>query len=213
VPSAKSVAKREASHVYVALLRGINVGGNNLVSMKSLKDNFEQLGFTGVKTYINSGNVIFRSPETDARALEDTIDRMLERSYKVKGRTVVRTKREIARVVRTLEREPPLQAEWKCNVVFLRSTIDPKATLKGIPIRSQTERVVCCPGTWLWFVSAQGFSSSAMMKVGRSPLYREMTVRNPNTTRAVLALMEAADLRSPAPRGHSHGRGRAGVPR
>lgn len=179
--------------VYVALLRGINVGGNNMVSMKALKASFEKLGFTGVKTYINSGNVIFGSPETDARTLEDRIDRMLERTYKLKGRTVVRSKREMRQVVRALEQEPALDAEWKCNVVFLRSAIDPKATLKNIPMEAETERVVCCPGTWLWFVSSRNFSRSAIMKVGRSPLYQEMTVRNVNTTKAVLALMEAAD--------------------
>ena len=47
--------------VYVALLRGINVGGKNIVEMARLKQAFEELGFTSVKTYINSGNVIFRA--------------------------------------------------------------------------------------------------------------------------------------------------------
>ena len=46
--------------VFVALLRGINVGGNCTVNMKELKNYFEELGYKGVKTYINSGNVIFQ---------------------------------------------------------------------------------------------------------------------------------------------------------
>jgi uncharacterized protein (DUF1697 family) len=48
-------------NVYVALLRGINVGGNNMVPMKALKASFEKLGFRDVATYINSGNVVFRA--------------------------------------------------------------------------------------------------------------------------------------------------------
>ena len=179
--------------VYVALLRGINVGGNNLVPMKALKAKFEDLGFGDVKTYINSGNVVFSSDERDPRALEDRIDRMLERTFKVKGRTVVRTRPEIAKVVKALEKEDTSNPEWRCNVVFLRHAIDPKKTLKGIDVKPDIERVVCCPGTWLWFVNMAGFSRSAIMKIGRTPLYQEMTVRNINTTRAVLALMDAAD--------------------
>lgn len=44
---------------YIALLRGINVGGKNKISMKELKAGFEELGFSNVVTYLNSGNVIF----------------------------------------------------------------------------------------------------------------------------------------------------------
>jgi uncharacterized protein (DUF1697 family) len=48
---------------YIALLRGINVGGNKIVNMKSLKTLFESLGYINVSTYLNSGNVIFDSDE------------------------------------------------------------------------------------------------------------------------------------------------------
>jgi uncharacterized protein (DUF1697 family) len=179
--------------VYVALLRGINVGGNNLVSMKSLKENFERLGFESVRTYINSGNVIFTAPETDPQVLEARLDRMLAQQYGLKGGTVVRDRRDIARVVKALAQEKTDDPDWRCNVVFLRQTIDPKKTLKTIALKPEVERVICCPGTWLWFVSHAGFNRSAMLKIGRSPLYKEMTVRNVNTTRAVLALMQEAE--------------------
>lgn len=67
---------------YIALLRGINVGGNNKVSMGELKQAFESLGFTNVSTYINSGNVIFDSRETNevklVRMCEDSIKKHLD---------------------------------------------------------------------------------------------------------------------------------------
>jgi uncharacterized protein (DUF1697 family) len=50
---------------YLALLCGINVGGNNIIKMDALKTLFEGLGLTGVTTYIQSGNVLFKSPERD----------------------------------------------------------------------------------------------------------------------------------------------------
>ena len=62
---------------YVAFLRGINVGGNALISMTQLKAYFEQLGFDNVRTYINSGNVIFTSTSTDERKLERSITKAL----------------------------------------------------------------------------------------------------------------------------------------
>lgn len=65
-----------SGNIFVALLRGVNVGGNNMISMKSLKASFEAIGFTQVTTYINSGNVIFKTKETDARKLERKIERM-----------------------------------------------------------------------------------------------------------------------------------------
>jgi uncharacterized protein (DUF1697 family) len=188
-----STTPDRASNVYVALLRGINVGGNNMVSMKSLKENFERLGFQNVRTYINSGNVVFSTPETDPQDLEERIDRMLEQKYRLKGRTVVRTRRDVAAIVKTLNQEDTSDPEWRCNVIFLRNTIDPKKTLKRLDLKAEIERVVCCPGTWVWFASVRDLPRSTMMKLGRTPLYQEMTVRNVNTTRAILALMEAAE--------------------
>ena len=57
---------------YVALLRGINIGGKNKVSMAELKKGFEKLAFEEVKTYLNSGNVIFSSDEDDTKKFTNT---------------------------------------------------------------------------------------------------------------------------------------------
>jgi len=62
---------------YIALLRGINVGGNNKVSMTDLRTCFEDIGFTNVRTYINSGNIFFESSETG----EAKLVKAMRRSY------------------------------------------------------------------------------------------------------------------------------------
>ena len=73
-----ALMKSSASQsIFVALLRGVNVGGKNMINMSSLKTSFEQLGFKDVSTYINSGNILFKSKETDARKLEKKIEQML----------------------------------------------------------------------------------------------------------------------------------------
>jgi uncharacterized protein (DUF1697 family) len=177
--------------IYVALLRGINVGGNNMVSMKELQANFERLRFENVRTYINSGNVLFTFTGRDPRSIEDRIDRMLSREFGLKGKTVVRTQAEMARLVKTIDREWKPDPAWKCNVIFLRHTVDPKRALADLELKADVERVVCCPGTLLWSARISAMGRSAMMKLGRTPLYQEMTVRNVNTTKKLLELMRS----------------------
>ncbi len=62
---------------YIALLRGINISGKNKVPMAELKKGFETLAFVEVKTYLNSGNVIFSSDEDNIRKLTDKIEEMI----------------------------------------------------------------------------------------------------------------------------------------
>src|SRR5687767_12730786 len=107
---------------YVALLRGINVGGNNMVAMKALKESFEALRFKDVATYINSGNVLFRAAITDARKLETRIDRMLAQVYGLNGGTVVRSYAEMSQLNKTVaETWKQRSTDWRYNVMFLRS--------------------------------------------------------------------------------------------
>jgi uncharacterized protein (DUF1697 family) len=69
---------------YVALLRGINVGGRNRVAMADLRQLTEALGHTEVATYIQSGNVLFASPDTDCGVLADVLEQAIARSLAVR---------------------------------------------------------------------------------------------------------------------------------
>ena len=66
---------------YIAFLRGINISGKNKISMAELKKNFEELGFEEVKTYLNSGNVIFLSDEENIGKLTIQIETMTDVAY------------------------------------------------------------------------------------------------------------------------------------
>jgi uncharacterized protein (DUF1697 family) len=181
---------RDGRIVYVALLRGINVGGNNMLSMKSLAASFERAGFQDVTTYINSGNVLFRARARDPRRIERKIDRMLHAEYGLPIKTVVRSHAEMARLVKTISATWKPDARWRYNVIFLRHPIDSKDVLVGLDFKPDLERVVYCPGTLLWSARIDALTRSAMLKLAGKPLYREMTVRNVNTTTKILALMD-----------------------
>lgn len=188
------------STIYVALLRGINVGGNGIVSMRALKEDFERLGLDDVQTYINSGNVLFRSNEVDPRKLEDRIDQLLINKHRLKGKTVVRTDAEMARLVKTIEKEWKPDPEWRYNVIFLRHTLDPKTVAAGVELKPDIERLVCCPGTLLWSARTSSLTRTTMVKLSSRAMYQEMTVRSINTTRKILELMERMKSAPGAPR-------------
>ena len=187
-----------ASSVYVAFLRGINVGGNNMVSMKALKAAFERAGFADVSTYINSGNVLFRSKATDGRRLERKIDDLLAAGFKLTGKTVVRSQPEMEQLLKTIDKTWRPDPDWRYNVVFLRHAIDNPDLVKDLAANPEVERVVYCPGTLLWSVRADGAARTAMAKLSTRPLYRDMTVRNLNTTTKVLHLMQRMNDAKPS---------------
>lgn len=85
--------------VYVALLRGINLGGHNRVSMPDLRNLFTTLGHDGVRSYIQSGNLIFNSTVDDPARLAAEIERGVARDLGVSVTVLVRTSDELTRVV------------------------------------------------------------------------------------------------------------------
>ena len=121
---------------YAALLRGINVGGNNKIGMAELKVVFAELGFSDVATYIQSGNVVFRGSRADAAAIELRI----EEAFGLRVSVVLRTGAELAAVARgnpflTTESNPKL-----LHVVFLDGKPAAGAVKQIDPERSPGDR-------------------------------------------------------------------------
>jgi uncharacterized protein (DUF1697 family) len=84
---------------HVALLRGINVGGRNKVAMADLRKVVESLGHGDVATYIQSGNVVFTSKDTDTAAIAAKLERALEKASGVRSSVVVLSRAELAKVI------------------------------------------------------------------------------------------------------------------
>jgi uncharacterized protein (DUF1697 family) len=183
-------ASSAPASVYVALLRGVNVGGKNMVSMKSLKGGFEKSGFSEVSTYINSGNVIFKSKEGDPRKLERKIERLLSKEYQLECKVAVRSFAEMASLVEGLPSNWGGDSRWRYNVMFLRHTVDSEGVLDGLHPKPDIEDVVYRPGALLWSARASDVTRTAMVKLPGLKVYQEMTVRNPNTTWKLYELMK-----------------------
>ena len=176
--------------IFVALLRGVNVGGKNMIRMSSLKESFERMGFGDVATYINSGNIIFKAQAGDARKLERDVEEMLSREYKLECKVVVRTLSEMADLVKSLPETWDGDGRWKYNVIFLRHSIDSENILDGLKPTSDIEQIVYRPGTLLWSAQISDLSRTSMVKLPSRKLFQEMTVRNTNTTKKLYELMK-----------------------
>lgn len=177
--------------IFVALLRGVNVGGKNMINMGSLKTSFEELGFKDVSTYINSGNILFKSKESDARKLEKKIERMLSSEYKLESKVVVKSYAEMASLVESLPKNWNGDKAYRFNVMFLRHTVDSEDMLKGLePNREIDEVVVYRPGALLWSSRLCDLNQTTMAKLGNKKPFQEVTVRNLNTTRKLYELMK-----------------------
>jgi len=178
--------------VFVALLRGVNVGGNNMISMKSLKESFETLRFSNVSTYINSGNIIFQTKEDDPRKLEKKIEQMLSSEYQLDSKVVVRSLAEMEKLLKALPQSWGGDSGWRYNVIFLRHTIDSEKIVTELPVNTDIEQIVYRPGALLWSAQVNELTRTNMAKLGSRKIFRDMTVRNLNTTKKLYELMKIA---------------------
>lgn len=167
---------------FVALLRGINVGGKDTVAMGRLKTCFEDLGFSEVRTYLNSGNVVFETGRTSPRALETKIEKALEKDFRFPIRVLVRRGQEIDRVVRSIPVAWKGSKTHRCNVIFLSPAIDKPSILKALRPRDGVDDIAYRRGAVLWAVSFKGLNKSGLQRVIGDPIYKEMTIRSVSTT-------------------------------
>ncbi len=181
---------KSTSNLFVALLRGVNVGGNNMISMSSLKKSFEGMGFSDVVTYINSGNIILKSKEANARKLEKKIEQMLSKEYQLESRVVLRSFAEMETIVESLPRTWTGDSRWRYNVIFLRRPIDSEDILRELEVKKDIEEVAYCPGALFWSAQVSDLTRTNMLKFSSRKMYQDMTIRNLNTTRKLYELMK-----------------------
>jgi uncharacterized protein (DUF1697 family) len=177
------------SMIYVALLRGINVGGKNKIDMKALKESFERVGMHDVITYINSGNIVFRNGGHPRAELTKTIEAAIKRDFGLSIRVVLRSLDEYRMVMRALPDGWTNDDHAKSDVMFLWEEIDSPQILDRLPIRPDVDSVDYVPGAVLWSVARAAVTRSGKMKLPGSALYKQMTIRNVNTTRKLYELM------------------------
>jgi uncharacterized protein (DUF1697 family) len=167
---------------YVALLRGINVGGRTLVKMADLKTCVLSLGFDEVSTYIASGNVLFESDEDDAAELAATIEAAVEQRFELPVKVVVLDQRAYARIVEAIPKRWVGDGTLRANVAFLRRGTEASQVVRELEPDPAIEEVKTVDGAILWATRRDSLNRSVMRKLIGGAAYKELTVRNLNTT-------------------------------
>jgi uncharacterized protein (DUF1697 family) len=175
---------------YVALLRGINVGGRNIIKMAALKVCLERHGLRNVMTFIQSGNVIFESDERDAGKLTAQIEGALSKMFDYDSRVVLRSHAQLKAVVARVPTAWKTRTDLRCNVAFLREPVTARHALPQVDVEPLVDSVQEGKGVLYLSTLVSGIKKSRFTKVIGKSVYRHMTVRNYNTCQRLLALME-----------------------
>jgi uncharacterized protein (DUF1697 family) len=175
---------------YVALLRGINVGGKNLIKMTDLKACLEKQGFAEVSTYIQSGNVLFTATEPGRDKLARRIEDLLTKAFRYPSSVVLRNRKQMLDVV---ERAPPgfgvNAAKYRYDAIFLKEPLTASTAMKSVLARPGVDEVRAGVGVLYFSRLISKASQSQLSRIVATPMYQNMTIRNWNTTTKLLQLM------------------------
>jgi uncharacterized protein (DUF1697 family) len=168
----------------IALLRGVNVGGNKKVEMARLRALMEELGYSGVRTYVNSGNVVFTGPRRSEKHLEATIAKAFGFDVPV----VLRSRDELADIVQANPLRDVATDPAKHLVIFCAAAaateLDPADFAPETFIVRGREVYLWAPG---------GIGTSPLAKVlATKSLGDKSTARNWRTVEKLLALADGA---------------------
>lgn len=178
--------------LYLALLRGINVGGKNKVEMARLRETFERVGASHVTTYINTGNVVFRD-DRSAEDLVSVLEEAIEEDFGFRAKVLVRAAGDITATARAVPADWVNDSSMKCDVIFLWDGVDRRAILDELIVKPEIDDVVYVPGAIIWRVDRDNLTRSGMMRLATNDLYGKMTIRNVNTVRKLAELAADAD--------------------
>lgn len=175
---------------YVALLRGINIGGRNKIDMKMLKETFENAGMIDVVTYINSGNIIFTNDDMHRTKLAAELEAAILEDFGLEIKVLIRSSTDIDDIMDHLPDHWMNDKSMKSDVLFLWEDIDDESILESLKIRPEIDTIIYRPGVILSSVDREDVGKSAITKVVGKSMYKHMTIRNVNTFRKIHSLMQ-----------------------
>jgi uncharacterized protein (DUF1697 family) len=175
---------------YLALLRGVNVGGKNLVKMADLRAAFEEMGFADVATYIQSGNVLFRAPRRKRQELAAAVESDLTRRFGIELKAVLLTESQLRGVIEGAPRGFGADTHLS-DVIYLRQPLTAKKAFALVETRDGVDSAWAGKGVLYFARLAAKRTSSRLSRIVALPEYQNMTIRSWGTTTKLLALMDS----------------------
>ena len=178
---------------FIALLRGINVGGKNMIKMEQLKQVFDDMGFSSVKTYIQSGNVIFRTSESDKLKLTNRIENQLRKNFSVEIKTLLLTADDLAETIENAPENFGVEPEkFRYDVWFLLPPTLINDVVSNVRLREGVDFLHTGKNAVYTSRLTSQMGKSYFSKVIQTPIYKNITIRNWNTTTKLLEVVQQA---------------------
>jgi uncharacterized protein (DUF1697 family) len=175
---------------YCALLRGINVGGNNIIKMADLKNAVQDCGFTNVSTYIQSGNLIFESAETNQTDILSRLEACLSAGFSYHSTIVVKNQDELKTVLAEVPDDWVKRSDLRCYIVFLGHHVSIRDIAGKIELKDGIDFIKTGKDVLYMSTLISGLTRSRFTKLVSLKVYKDLTTRNYNTTRKLLELMK-----------------------
>jgi uncharacterized protein (DUF1697 family) len=176
---------------YLALLRGVNVGGKTMVKMADLKEALLKAGLKDVQTYIQSGNVIFKSDAKDMKKLARLIEATIGETFKLQVGVVVFSAAEWKEIINSKPEWWGEDPAWKHNLLIMMDRTETKDVLPTIDeLKPGIEKMQEGKGIIYQSLLFQKFGQTSATKLVGTPIYKRMTIRNYNTANKLLSLLD-----------------------
>ena len=173
------------------LLRGINIGPRNRIPMPALRELFTSAGFDDVRTYLQSGNVVLSS-DADSERLAQECERRIAQAFGLNVDVLVRTRDELARVVRRNPLEEVAVNPKRYQVTFLQSELMPEVVDELAALAGAEEEQLIAVGRELYAWHPEGVARSKLStRLAGRGLGVKATARNWTTTTNLLAMTDA----------------------
>jgi uncharacterized protein (DUF1697 family) len=193
--SIKIGAKRKMSSFmiqYIALLRGVNVGGKNKIAMPELKVAFEKRDFKNVKTYINSGNILFES-DSEEFVVKATCETLIKVDFGLTITVGIITADELHEALSNAPKWWDNDPKSKHNAIFVIPPMTAEEVCKQVgEAKPEYEKVTCYGRMIFWSAPIATFSRTQWSKIAQNKgAYNAITIRNANTTKKLATLCES----------------------
>ena len=175
---------------YVSFLRAINVGGKNLVRMADVRACLESLGFSHVRTYIQSGNILFESDRLDAGKLTTTIENAYSATFKHDVPVFLRSERQLRKIIAQAPNDWSISTTLRRNVAFLRRPLTATQVIRQIRLKHGVDSAAAGDGVVYMSTLMSHLKQSGFPRIVGTPIYRDMTIRSFSTCEKILVLME-----------------------
>ena len=175
--------------IHIAMLRGINVSGHNLIKMEALRESLAELGFHDARTYLQSGNVIFEAGKASTDGLAGKIEKRILADFGLEVPVILRTAGEMEQVVQDnpfVEEAATVDARLYVSFLSAEAPKTAEASLKGLAVNPERLHV---HGREVYLYCPNGYGKS---KLSNTAVERKLgviaTTRNWKTVNALLAL-------------------------